>query len=183
MPLNYVVYFLLFLMAYHFYSVYSVRNKIWCSFRRADRTKVEKWAKENQARIDFDGGWYHVEPSRTVLMLKWNPLPMWVRALDFRHDSARALHPDTFDNAFTPEARKQLDKTDDIKALEIGNNQALAGGKQKKGLLESFMPIIVIGGFLIVAWFLWQQQHKIDMVGQATNIIEAQLAKILSRMP
>ncbi len=168
----------LFLVVWQVYSVFSTRNKVFCSFRRADRTKIEKWAKQNQKRIVFDGGWYHVEPDRCVLMMKWMPLPMWVRCLDFRHDSSRALHPDTFDNAFTPEARKNLDYSDEIRAYEEGGQRAMVAGKQKKGLLDNLFPIIMILGVVVIGYMLYQQGQKLDQIGNGQNLLEQMIGNL-----
>lgn len=164
-----------------FYSVYSVRDKIWCTFRRIDKTKISRWARMGQSRIEFDGGWYQVEPGRVTLAIKWNPLPAWVRTLDFRHDSSRALDPDTFDNQYTPEARKQLDKTDDIRALEQGNQSALTAKGGKQGMLQQYLPLIVLIGFLAVGFLVYRQQAQVDKLGFAINFVQEQLGKLLQK--
>lgn len=175
---NVIVYFLLFILAYQVYSVYSVRSKIWCSFRRADRTKIERWAKKDQQRIEFDGGWYHVEPDRTTLMIKWMPLPMWIRCLDFRHGSSRALHPDTFDSSMDDVERKRLDISDDIRAYDEGSRKAYEQ-KGKVGLLQQWLPIILLIGMLFIGYMVYQQQKRVDMLGLGQNVIESQLQKII----
>ncbi len=169
---------LLLLVGWQVYSVYSVKERIWCTFRRRDRTKIEKWARKDQRRIVFDGGWYHVEPDRTTLMIKWNPLPMWVRSLDFRWDSSRALHPDTFKNEFSPEERKQLDTSDEIRAFDEGGIRAMNTGRQKKGMLDTLFPIIVIVGMVAIGYMLWTTQKRLDMIGQATNVIQSMLGNL-----
>ncbi len=169
-------------IAYQAYSAYDIRDKILCTFRRSDRTKITKWAKNSQSRIEFDGGWYDVEPERVTLSLKWNPLPMWVRTLDYRHDSARALHPDTFDNKYTPEQRKQLDKSDDIRAMHQGNVSTFAGMAGKQGLLQQYFPIIVLFGFLAIGWLTYRAQGQIDKVGFATNVVQQQNVKLTEQL-
>jgi preprotein translocase subunit SecG len=183
MQLNPFTVLLIGVILLQFYSVYNVRNKIWCTFRRVDRTKINKWAKNGQGRIEFDGGWYEVEPARVTLALKWEPLPTWVRTLDFRHDSSRALDPDTFDNQYTPEARKQLDKTDDIRALEQGNQQALSARGGKQGLLERYMPFIVVIGFVVIGFFLYNLMQHQNQLGVGQNTIEVQLGQIMNKLP
>lgn len=179
--LNVILLFVVFMASL---SARRMSHRIWCSYRRADRTKLEQWAKENQKVIIFDGGKYHVEPSRVVLKLYTGGIhilfPTWVRCLDYRHDSARALHPDTFENSFTAEERQQLDASDDIAQLLKGSQQAMI--KPQKQLLGSWMPIIVIVGFLIVGWLIYSQQGKIDMLGNGQNYIEQQMGQILQKM-
>lgn len=182
MNTNILVFFLLGVVLFQVYEVFDKRNKIWCGFRRRDRTKIEKWAKDNQGRIDFDGGWYHVEPNRAMLMMKWLPLPMYVRCLDFRFDSSRALHPDTFDNVYTPEERKRLDASDDIAAYEKGGQEALSI-KSKKGIMGTLPLIIGLIAVVIIGYMLYTQQHKIDMLGAGQNMIQGQMGQILQKLP
>ncbi len=182
-PSTMLAFFCIFILIYHIYSVNSTNKKIWCTFRRADRTIAAKWALATQGRIEFEGGWYDVEPDRTQLTIKWNPLPMWVRSLDFRHGSARALHPDTFDNSYSAEARKQLDLSDDIRAYDQGNQASLNARAGKQGMLQQYFPIIVIGLLVMMGWMIWQQQHKTDLLGLGQNTIEIQMGEIMKRLP
>ncbi len=169
------------------YSARSLKNKILCTLNRADRTKIQKWAKIDQTRIDMDGGWYEVKPECTTLRL-WDSgihflFPTWVRCSDYRHGSAKPLNPDTYDNTYSAEERKQLDKTDDIRALEQGNQRSLIQGAGKQGLFQKYLPIIMIGGFLIIGWFLWQMQAKMNLLGAGQNYIEGVLGDIMSKLP
>ena len=184
-PMLALVVILIFVVVLSSYSARDKKGKILCSFTRRDRTKILKWVKISQARVEFDGGWYHVEPSRTVQRL-WESgihfiIPIWVRCSDYRFDSSRPLNPDTFDNQFTPEERKQLDKSDDIRALQQGNQQSLNAKSGKQGILQQYLPIIVLVGFILCGWMLWQQQKKIDLVGYSINVVQEQNAIILKK--
>ncbi len=171
-------YAFLFIVFYLTYTAYDWKKKIWCSFRRADRTKIEKWAKVSEKRIEFDGGWYHVEPSRATLMWKMvlGFFPMPARSLDFRHDSPRALSPDDFSNDFTPEARKQMDTADEVRGMSEGHMKAL-GSKKKGGLLSDYMPIILVVGLLVLGFMMYQQQKRMDMLGQAINVLQQMIMR------
>ena len=166
----------LIILALSALSAWRMKNQIWCTFRRADRTKIEKFASVKQGRIDFDGGWYYLRPERTTLIL-WTKgihllVPTFVRSLDFRHNSSLPLDPNTFTNNWdTPETRKNLNKEEDIKALMNANRSSL-GVKQKQGMLERFFPIIVICGFLVVGYMLWSMQQKQDAIGFALNTLQ-----------
>lgn len=173
----------LLILIFHVYQVYATNRKIWCVFRKAGRIVEQKWAKETQGRIEFDGGWYEVETDRTQLSIKWNPLPMFVRWLDFRHGSARALHPDTFENSFSAEERKQLNLKDDIQAYDQGSRQSLNAQGGRQGAMQKYFPLIVLLGFLIIGYLVWQQGHKIDMLGAGDNSIEALLGEIMKKLP
>jgi len=170
---------LLLLIIFQTYSVYDANKKIWCVFRRADRTKVSKWAKPFQTRIEFDGGWYEVEPARITTMIKWLPLPTIVKSLDYTYLSTRAQDPATGDSTLRPEERKALDTSDDMKALKDGNQQTLKGGVVKQNALQQYMPMITIVGFLILGYLIYTQRGQNDQLGFAMNTIQSQLAKIM----
>lgn len=178
-PSSAFTFMLLLLIIFQTYNVYDANKKIWCIFRRVDKTKVSKWAKATQAVIDFDGGWYQVESRRVTTMIKWLPLPTIVKSLDFTHDSTRALDPDTFANAMSPEERKQLDKRDDIKALEQGNQATLGKQGGKVGMLQQYMPLITVVGFLILGYLLYQVMGQQNKIGFAINTLQSQLATIM----
>jgi hypothetical protein len=179
------------ILGYFTYIAYTYRNRIWCTFRRYDKSKAGKWANARNkdgtwGDVEFDGGLYHVEPARTVIgwrmLLGFLPFP--VRESDYVQGSARALDPSTFSNTFSAEERKQLDRTDDLKGLMVANKESVQqGSKMKQGLLQQYMPFIMIAGFAIVGYLVFQMQHRMDMLGAATNLIEAQLAKILANLP
>ena len=177
---TYLVMILLFVLGYSAYSAYGLRNKIWCSFRRRDRTKIEKFAKQNQGRIDFDKGWYYVDPRRTTLMM-WTKgihmlIPTWIRTSDYRHDSSQPLNPDTFVNEWeTPEARKALNKEEDIRAYAAGNVQAV--GKGKQGFFDRWFPLLTVVAIVIVGYMIYTLMQKTDMLGQAINVLQEMLQR------
>ena len=167
---------LLFIVIYSSYSAHSLKDKIRCTFRRRDRTRLERFAKAKQKRIDFDNGWYYINPKYTTLSL-WSQgvhaiIPTWIRVLDFRHDSPEALNPDTFTNSWeSPEARKALNKEEDIRAYSAGNVASLAKSKPQ-GMLDRFFPIIVIGAVCAIGYMLYSLSGKVDMLGQAVNTLQ-----------
>lgn len=171
-------------LIYLAYILYGLKTKILCSYRRTDRTKIEKWATPNQSRIEFEGGWYQVEPARTVIQWKVYAFmfPVPVRALDFRHGSSRALDPSTFNSDFTAEERKQLDRTDNLLGLQTASQQATKGNR-KQGMLEQYLPYIMLAGFAIMAYFIFQVSGKADRIGLGQNVIEQQLGKIINSLP
>lgn len=178
-----LIFIFLLLVVYANYSARIKSHQIYCTFRRRDRTKLEKWAKDTQGVIMFDKGWYDVEPQSTVLKLFTGGIhslfPIWIRCLDYRFDSPKPLN-DKFENVYTPEQREQLSIADDVRQFGEGNAQALSG-KVKQGLLERLMPIIVIGGFAIVGFLIYRMQQNVDMLGNGQNVIESMLGQLLKR--
>ncbi len=176
---------LIFVIFYASYSAYSLKTRIFCSFRKADKTLIEKWAKVNQRRIEFEGGWYYVNPKRTYTMLLTKGIhqiiPIWIRRSDYRWDSSQPLDPETFTNDWeTPEARANLDKEEDIVAYSKGNRTSFQA-KQKKGMLESYMPIITIGGFVLIGYVIYTLTKKVDMLGTAINVAQQMLQQMLAK--
>lgn len=178
------------ILAYLTFIAFTYQNRIWCTFRRYDKSKKGKWANARNkdgtwGDVEFEGGIYHVEPARTVLgwrlLLGFFPMP--VRESDYVQGSARALDPATFNNTFSAEERKQLDRTDDLKGLMVANRESTKAAGGKKGLLEQWMPLIMIGGLLIIGFFVFQQQKKLDMIGLGQNVIEGQMARIQEKLP
>lgn len=177
-------------IAYLVYQAFVFQNRIWCTFRRYDKSKKGKWANARNkdgtwGDVEFEGGIYHVEPARTVLgwrlLLGFFPMP--VRESDYVQGSARALDPATFNNTFSAEERKQLDRTDDLKGLMVANKEATRVAGAKKGMLEQWLPMIMILGIVVLGFLAFQQQKKIDLLGAGQNFMEAQLGKIQEKLP
>ena len=174
-------------LAYLSWDTYSLSKKVKCTFRRRDNTKLTKWAKISQGRVEFDGGWYYVRPDRTYQELHTGGLhfviPTWIRCSDYRWDSSQPLDPKTFKNDYeTPESRKQLDKEEDIRALHEGNRRAQQG-TAKQGAFAQWLPIIMLIGFVILGYLTYSNMKKVDMLGYGQNVIEEQLGKIINNMP
>lgn len=176
---NPIIFMLLLLIAWQTYSVLDANKKIWCVFRRVDRTKIGKWAKQYQGRIEFDNGWYQVESDRVTTVVKWLPLPTICKSLDFTPNSTRAIDPSSGRSDLSPEERKALDTSDDMRALKEGNQQTLKGGTVKQGMLAQYMPIITIAGFVIIGYFIYTLMGRVDQLGFSGNVIQTQLAKIM----
>jgi hypothetical protein len=176
-------YIFVMLLLYLTFEAHTAKERIWCSFRRKDKTLIHKWARRKKNGgwddIEFEGGLYHVEPDRTIF--GWKLLlgffPIGVRCADFRHNSGRALDPDTFDNSYTPEQRKELNIADDIRDFANGNASSV-GGKMKKNMLESLMPIIVVIGFLILGYLVFNMQKSMTLLGKSQQYIEQQIGVI-----
>jgi len=176
------VYVLLILIAWQVFQNITARKKIHCTFIRRDRTRVVKWAKDDEGRIEFEGGWYEVRPDYTILQLMWNPLPMWARTLLFRWDSSKPLNPASFDNQYLPEERKRLDASDSIRAYQMGTRQAMQQSSSQQSMLQKFQPIILIAGFAVLGIMLWKLQGSMNQVGIGQNLMESQLQQVINAL-
>jgi len=145
-------------------------------FTRRDKTIARKWAKaKNGERIEFNGGWYYVNMKRIKLEALdkgFNLLfPTMVRCLEFTYSSIWPIDPETGEaGAETPESRKNLDKREDIEALNVGSQRAF--GKQKMGMAGGWMPVAMLIGIVASLYFNYQAAGKIDMLGQAINVLQ-----------
>ncbi len=176
--------FIILIVAYLAYDTRSLSKKVFCTFRGRDGTRLTKWATMTQGRILHDNGWYYVRPDRTYQALYTGGLhfliPTWIRCSDYKWDSPQPLDPKTWNNDYeTPEQRRQLDKEEDIRALHEGNRKAQ--GAMKQGALSNFMPIIIVIGFVAVGFVIYMVSKKIDNVGFALNVVQAELAKLMAR--
>jgi hypothetical protein len=173
-----IIVFLVLILGYGIFSVYMLKDKVYCTFRRKDRVVINKVVNIKSGRVVFSNCWYDLDPRRTTQKIVWmGIIPTWVRCLDFREDSRYPLDPETFNNdADSPSDRAALDMTDDLRALletqKIAMNQK---GSGKKGMLESLMPIIMICGFLIIGYFVYKEQAMVNSIGMQGNVTQSQI--------
>ena len=174
------VVFLFMIFIYASYQTRAIKDKTHCTFIRPDTSKIYKWIKAKQRRVEFDGGWYYINPKRRILenIDKGIHLlfPTKATAFIFRWDSSQPLDPTTFENNWeTPEARLALNKEEDIRAYSAGNVQAISS-KGKQGMLERLMPILMLVSVIIIGYMAYSMTKRMDMLGNAMNVIQQMLA-------
>ena len=158
------------------YSCHRAKTKVYCTFTRRDKTVSHKWGKaKNGERLEFDSGWYYIITSRIKLKaldVGFNMLfPTMVRCLDFTYKSIYPIDPETGKaDEETPEARKNLDKREDIEAFNLGSQKAF--GKPKLGFGGGWLPIILVVGIIASVYFSWQLMGRVDSLGQAVNVLQ-----------
>lgn len=170
-------------VAFGIYQSYSLKDKVYCTFIRRDRTEINKYAKIKQGRIDFDNSWYNIDPRRVTLKLVWcGIIPTHVKCLRYKFDSNMPLDPTNWNNDYdNPQDRKALDKTEDLTAFLTANKQSIAKAPGKKSFLESLLPVLTIGGFVILGYFIVTMTKKIDLLGAGQNFIEGQLGQLMGK--
>lgn len=170
------------IVGYNVYSLNQVKNKVHCYFITPQLTLIKKWIKSMQRRVEFMGGWYYVHPKRVIGEDMSSGIhaffPTKASALIFKWDSTQALDPRTFSNDYEkPEDRAGLDATEDIRGYSAGNVQAIAA-KGKQTLLERLQPILIVVVVVIVGYMMYSMTKRMDMLGQALNVIQQQLMNI-----
>lgn len=182
---------LFFVIAYGAFSCWDKTKKIYCTFKSNDRSEESRWIKKSLDKIIFKGSdgverWYDLEAGRTTMKLFTGGIHVifriHVRCLTFRQDSRRPEDPFTFNNTMDgdPAMRALLNAKDDTQEFAQQTQKGF-GGKVKGGLLQQWMPIIMIAGFAILGLFIFQQQQRIDLLGTGQNVMEQMLQQLLAR--
>ena len=176
-----LIMFIVIVLVYGVYTVYTLKDKIHCTFIGEDKTTFTKFAKMKSNRIEWRGGWYNLDITRTTLKLVWvGVIPTWVRCLIYKFDSNKPLDPTTWNNGYDrPEDRKALNRSEAIQSLMAKQNTVLSVKGGKKGMLEGMMPVLMIAGFLIVGYIVYTLMGKIDLLGTQNNIIQQQMLDIM----
>lgn len=159
------------------YSTVRLRNKIHCSFRRVNLTKIERFVPMHSRYVVFDGGKYKIDTERVTLLWYNRGLhqffPQWVPSLDFSWYSDVPHNPRKFANTWdTPEARNAASSEEDWKGFNKGM-QAQAG--KKVGIFGQYQTIILIILFAVVGFLLYTQIQamggRMDMLEQAIKVL------------
>lgn len=177
-PVSVFIIFLIFLVLYASYLLNKAKNNIYCMFIKYDGTWVNKWVKPKLTQVDFAGGWYYL--NKKLLISKvldtgvYKLFPTKVDAQIFTQGDPDPMNPYNFTIAsLTPEARKALDKTEDIAALYQGNRASLQAGR-KKGLLEGMMPIVQVITVVAIGYIL----YILDKVGMSINVLQQMMLEM-----
>jgi hypothetical protein len=183
-PTQMIIFVIVFVVGFGIFQIFTLKDKIFCTFIRKDRTEINKYAKANQGRIDFDNSYYNIIPNRTTLKLVWVFIfPTWIRCLKFKFDSNMPIDPTTWNNDYdNPADRKALDKTEDLRALFETQKNTLSSKNGKKSFLEGLMPILTIAGFLIIGYLVWKQGQKSDQLGYAMNTVQSQFLDLMKAL-
>jgi hypothetical protein len=184
-PTQLIIAVIVIFLAYGIFQVYTLKDKVHCTFIRKDRTTLTKLAKVNQGRVIFDNGYYYIDIKRTTLKMVWMGfIPTWIRCLIFWSGSSKPLDPANNWNASydDPQERKALNRNESIMSLMNKQNTVIAGKAAKKGMLESLMPIIMIGGFLIVGYLVYQMKQNQDLLGAQSNVLQQQLLDLMKAL-
>lgn len=173
---------------YIWYSTNDKRDKIYCTLIRKDKTKINLWRKKNAwGRVELDGGWFYYTP-KTVFYDWLNKgihmaFPIYIPCVLFRYNSKWALNPETFiADEESPQTRKNLDKEEDLESWRRSGREAM-GGKKKTSILEAYMPMITVGGFAVVGYFIYTLMTKVNLIGNGQNAIQNMLGQLLNKVP
>lgn len=145
------------------------RDKMLCQFIRPNKQRIEKWVPLDSKYVVFDRGRYGTGRYRCdpeCITMLWYArginilFPTLVPTLEFKWDTENPLDPRTFQSTWlTPEARHA--GWEEHQHVAFARASAAQAGV-KKSILEKFLPLITIGGILIVLFIAWQGFGGLD---------------------
>lgn len=165
------------------YANMSKRDKILCTFRRVNKTKIVKWVKMNSRYVIFDHRKYDIIPSRIVSQwytagLVHMLFPQWVQTLDFTYSSRWPHDPNTMSvNLDDPAIRDALNKQEWVESYVKG---ATPKGTNKRagGFLDKYLPWLAIAAVVLVGFWMYQnQQNLAHQFAILNNTVNSRLPK------
>lgn len=169
-----------FILVMAWYANTSKRNKILCTFRRVNKTKIVKFVKMSSRYVIFDNGKYDIIPSR--ITFQWYTggiihmlFPQWVATLDYSYSSRFPHDPNNLAiTSETPAVRKALNKEEWVESYYKGAKPSSTSSK-KIGLLTQYLPWIAIVLVLLVAVFVY---NNVANMNTHLSILENNLRAI-----
>lgn len=155
------------------FQVYSLSNKIFCTFRSKDKGKEEKFVSEKDGVVHFKNGTYEIDPRRiTILKYKRGLMGfiggLPVKSLDFTWSSRVPENPDDFTATWdTPEARKMADSKNDWQGMNSGIDVQVG---KKQSFMGGWMLYVAIGIIVILAYFTYNNYTNVKSI---TKYLEA----------
>jgi len=150
---------LVFISSMLYISQQKFKNKMLCTFIRANRQKIEQWVPLFSKHVVFDGGkhgkeHYNIDPKCIVLM--WyargiNKLwPVLIPTLEFKWDTPNPLDPKTFESTWhSPEARQA--SWEEHEHISFARATAIAAGKASR-IPAWLFPLVVIVLLLVILY-------------------------------
>ena len=154
------------------YSQNKLKGKIHCTFRRQNKTKIEKFVPQKSRYVIFDGGQYNVNTKRITLLLYNRGIhqffPTYVPSLDFSWYSPNPLDPERFKSTWdTPETREASRQEDSFRAFAKGIMSQIG---KKSRFPEWLFPAITIGAIMIIGYLVYQQSQHLSYLEQLIKL-------------
>lgn len=146
------------LVAMAWYANSSKRDKIYCVYRRANKTKRSKFVKMASRYVVFDGKRKDVIPS-CITFEWWDKgivhmlFPQWVATLDFSPSSRFPLDPNTLEPAIiSDEVRNAMNKEEWVKSYAKGFTPP---SSKRQSAIQQYIPWIAVILVLLVGVYLY----------------------------
>lgn len=160
------------------YANSSKRNKIYCSFKRVNKTSIHRFVKMTSRYVLFDGKRYDIVPS-CVVFDWWDRglvhmlFPQWVATLDFTYASRWPIDPTTGRHMIiSPEVRKLMDKEEMFRDY---NKTLSSPPAQKQTAIQQYLPWVAIGMVALLFFYVYMNNQAF---GQALADIANRLNAI-----
>ena len=160
------------------YANSSKRDKIYCRFKRVNKTQIAKFVRMSSRYVVFDKKRYDIIPS--CIVFEWwdkgiiNMLfPQWVASLDFTHTNRYPHDPNTLKPmVVSPEVRGVMDKEEWMKAY--AKSFVPQQGKQKQTMIQQYLPWIAIMAVVLVGFYLYTNMQGIQQhIAAIENTLKA----------
>ncbi len=166
-----------------YYSQATLRNKILCTFRRANKTQIEKFVSQKAKVVIFDGGKYRVMTNMVSLFWYTRGIhqffPTWVPKLDFTYKNALPIDPDTGTTTWaTPEVEKMLGSEEDY--IDFAKGAQIQSGV-KQGTFQRYLPYLTIAAVAIIAIILYKLSDNFATMGNQLTAMQQQIQQLLRR--
>ena len=174
---TFIAVMLVCLVAISWYANSSKRNKIYCTFRRINKTKIKKFVKMTSRYVIFDGSRYDIIPS-CITFEWWDKglihmmFPQWVATLDFTWDSRFPEDPNTMNPVIiSPEVRNAMNKEEWVKSYAKGFTPPSA---KKQSTFQQYLPWLSIGLIVLVGFYLYSNMQMIfNQIAVLDNALKA----------
>lgn len=161
------------------YANSSKRDKIFCRFKRVNKTQIAKFVRMSSRYVVFDKQRYDIIPS-CIVFEWWDKglvhmlFPQWVASLDFTHTSRYPHDPNTLKPVIiSPEVRAVMDKEEWTKSY--ARSSVPKTGKAQQSILQQYLPFIAIGLVVVIGFYLYQNMKGLE---QHMAVIENTLKAI-----
>lgn len=168
-----------FIVIMAWYANSSKRDKIYCRFKRVNRTQIAKFVKMQSRYVVFDKKKYDVIPS-CIVFEWWDKglihmmFPQWVASLDFTWANQFPHDPKTLKPVvISPEVRHAMNKEEWAKSYFKSSQPKAA--KQSMGMLQQYLPWIAIMAVVLVGFYLYSNMQSLN---QHIAVIENTLRAI-----
>jgi hypothetical protein len=147
----------------------SKRNKIYCSFKRVNKTSIHKFVKMTSRYVVFDSKRYDIVTS-CVVFDWWDKglvhmlFPQWVATLDFTYANRWPIDPATGKTVIiSPEVRNAMNKEEWVKSYARGFTPPSA---KKQTFAQQWLPMLSIGLVALVGVYVFvnNQAFQKDLV-------------------
>ncbi len=160
------------------YAQTKIKGKIFCTFRRSNKTKIEKWVTQTDRYVYFDPGkgndkGQYIVDTKRITLLWWTRgihqfFPSFVPSLDFSWHSQNPHDPETFNTSWdSPATRAVAMQEDAFKAFSKGIGTQMG---KKSRFPEWLFPAITIGAILVIGYLVYQQGSHLSYLEQLIKL-------------